>query len=241
MLSYLSLWIYELLLPANEVWGKVIFSQVSVILLTGGSASVHAGIPPSKENPPPGRAPLPGRHPIQGDPPPGRPPFRESPLRETPLQGDPPPGPHPGGKLRRGSDQGKWLRGNWGGSGPGPQPRGKLRGIRSRPTPKGKIEGDQIRPTPKGEIEGGQIQAHTQGGYWGGSDPDPPMTTTAVGSTHPTGMHSCIKFSIRLFTRKDTYIYIYIYIYIYGYKLERVVRTSFNCFSFQRKTDIVLY
>ena len=26
-------------------WGKVIFSQASVILLTGGSASVHAGIP----------------------------------------------------------------------------------------------------------------------------------------------------------------------------------------------------
>ena len=27
-------------------WGKVIFSQASVILSTGGSASVHAGIPP---------------------------------------------------------------------------------------------------------------------------------------------------------------------------------------------------
>ena len=44
------------------------------------------------------------------------------------------------------------------------------------------------RPTPKGEFEGDQIQAHTQGGNWRGSDPPP--TTTAVGGTHPTGMHS---------------------------------------------------
>ena len=28
-------------------WGKVIFSQVSVMLFTGGSASVHDGIPPT--------------------------------------------------------------------------------------------------------------------------------------------------------------------------------------------------
>ena len=35
--------------------GKVMFSQVCVILFTGGSASVHAGIPPwSKHHPPPG-------------------------------------------------------------------------------------------------------------------------------------------------------------------------------------------
>ena len=42
-------------------WGKVIFLYLSVILFTGGgSASVHAGIPP----PGPGRHPLgPGRHP----------------------------------------------------------------------------------------------------------------------------------------------------------------------------------
>ena len=37
--------------PANEVWGKVIFSQASVILLTGGG-----GLPGSPP-PPPGRAP----------------------------------------------------------------------------------------------------------------------------------------------------------------------------------------
>ena len=41
-------------------WGKVIFSQASVILFTGGSASKHAGIPhPSG----PGTTPGPGRHP----------------------------------------------------------------------------------------------------------------------------------------------------------------------------------
>ena len=42
-------------------WGKVIFSQASVILFRGGgSASVHAGIPPPR----PGRQPpRPGRHP----------------------------------------------------------------------------------------------------------------------------------------------------------------------------------
>ena len=72
--------------------------------------------------------------------------------------------------------------GSWGGSGPGPHPRGKLKGIWSRPTPKGEVEGDLV-------------QGHTQGGSWGGSGPGPhpppPMTATAAGSTHPTGMHSC--------------------------------------------------
>ena len=32
-------------------WGKVIFSQVCVILFTGGSASVHARIPPRPGTP----------------------------------------------------------------------------------------------------------------------------------------------------------------------------------------------
>ena len=84
---------------------------------------------------------------------------------------------------------------------------GLLLGGASRPTPKGKFRGIRSRPTPKGEIQGDQIQAHTQGGNSGGSDPGPhprgkfrgirtssplPMTT-AVGSTRPTGMHSCTK------------------------------------------------
>ena len=53
------------------------------------------------------------------------------------------------------------------------------------------------RPTPKreayGDLRGGQ-QAHTQGGSWGGSGQGvwrPPVTATAAGGTHPTGMHSC--------------------------------------------------
>ena len=37
---------------SQRSWGKVIFSQASVILLTGGSASVHAGIPPPNPTPP---------------------------------------------------------------------------------------------------------------------------------------------------------------------------------------------
>ena len=36
----------------NEVVAKVIFLHLSVILFTGGSASVHAGIPPIRSRPP---------------------------------------------------------------------------------------------------------------------------------------------------------------------------------------------
>ena len=61
------------------------------------------------------------------------------------------------------------LRGIWPGGSPGPHPRGKLRGIWSR-------------PTPNGEVEGGLA--------WGCGDP-PLVTATAVGGTHPTGLHSC--------------------------------------------------
>ena len=56
-------WNVKILLPpANEVWGKVIFLHLSVILFTGGSASVHAGIPPDQAppwHPPPTRHPSP--------------------------------------------------------------------------------------------------------------------------------------------------------------------------------------
>ena len=98
----------------------------------------------------------------------------------TPLQGNPPSGtPPPGRPPSKETPQAHTQVGNWGGSDPGPQPRRKLRGIRSRPTAKGEIEGDQI-------------QAHTQGGKLRGIRPrPPPMTTTAAGGTHPTGMHSC--------------------------------------------------
>ena len=46
-----------LLPPANEVWGKVIFLHLFVILFTGGSASVHAGIPPRTMHTPRDHAP----------------------------------------------------------------------------------------------------------------------------------------------------------------------------------------
>ena len=67
-------------------------------------------------------------------------------------------------------------------------------------------------PTAKGEVEGDLVQAHSQGGSCGpGQHPrgklrgiwpgdacsgvcgDPPMTATAAGGMHPTGMHSCFK------------------------------------------------
>ena len=95
------------------------------------------------------------------------------------------PGPHPGGK----------LRGIWPGGSPGPQPRGKLRGIWpegvSRPTTQGEVEGDL---TWRG------LQAHTQGaacsGGWGSAPSGgvwrTPLTSTAAGATHPTGMHSSL-------------------------------------------------
>ena len=85
----------------NEVVAKVIFLHLSVILFTGGSASVHAGIPPppgTRQTPPgPGRPPPgPGRPPWdQADTPgPGRPPqTRQTPPRPgrpPPDQADPP-------------------------------------------------------------------------------------------------------------------------------------------------------
>ena len=77
--------------------------------------------------------------------------------------------------------------GSLGGSGPGPQPRGKLRGIWSRPTPKGEVEGDLAKRVPaprEGSALGGACSRR------GGGDP-PPVTATAEGGTHPTGMHSC--------------------------------------------------
>ena len=61
--------------PANEVWGKVIFSEVCVknSVHRGGSASVHAGIPPilRTRHTLPDQAPLrPGNHPRTRHPPP---------------------------------------------------------------------------------------------------------------------------------------------------------------------------
>ena len=43
--------VIQYLPPANEVWGKVIFLHLSVILFTGGPASVHAGMPSTEQIP----------------------------------------------------------------------------------------------------------------------------------------------------------------------------------------------
>ena len=59
----------DLLPPANEVWGKVMFLQTSVILLTGGGLPqcMLAYYPtPPEQTPPPDQA-----HPPRAEPPPG--------------------------------------------------------------------------------------------------------------------------------------------------------------------------
>ena len=69
----------------------------------------------------------------------------------------------------------------------------------SSPTPKGMLRGlagGVSRPTPRRRLRGlaGGLQAHMWGGvypslHWGRH---PQQMATAVGSTHPTGMHSCL-------------------------------------------------
>ena len=44
--------IYSFYYRPQRIWGKVIFSQACVILFTGRSASVHAGIPDSPDQTP---------------------------------------------------------------------------------------------------------------------------------------------------------------------------------------------
>ena len=62
---------------------------------------------------------------------------------------------------------------------PGPHPRGKLRGLAGRGVPRPTLgEG-----SPGPHLVGVCIPACTEA--------DPHLTTTAVGGTHPTGMHSC--------------------------------------------------
>ena len=83
------------------------------------------------------------------------------------------PGPHPGGK----------LRGIWPGGSPGPKPRGKLREI----WPGGSPGPDLGGPAPREGLLPEGVPA--PGGVWR----HPPVMATAVGGTHPTGMHSCFK------------------------------------------------
>ena len=67
----------------NEV-AKVMFLHLSVILFTGGSASVHAGIPPPQSRHPPG-----SRHPQGTDTPQGAdPPGADTPQDQTATVAD---------------------------------------------------------------------------------------------------------------------------------------------------------
>ena len=75
---------------------------------------------------------------------------------------------------------------------PSPHPREKLRGLAcgrgrgfSRPTPRG-----SPGPHLGGSQPWGDLQAYTWGCIPACTEADPPMAT-AVGGTHPTGMHSC--------------------------------------------------
>ena len=82
----------------NKV-AKVMFSHLSVILFTGGSASVHAGICPPRRRHPPDQAPCWEQTPPQDQthPPGADPPPREQtpPRSRHPPGGDPPGTRHP--------------------------------------------------------------------------------------------------------------------------------------------------
>ena len=78
----------------NEVVAKVMFLQLCVILFTGVSASVHAGMPPCQGDPPKEASPLPRKPPQEGGTPHKEAP--PSPKKEAPPQeGDPPRRRHP--------------------------------------------------------------------------------------------------------------------------------------------------
>ena len=72
----------------NEVVAKVIFLHLLVILFTGGgSALVHAGIPPPEQTPAGSKHPPGSRHPPEADPP----------GKQTPAYGLRAAGTHPTG------------------------------------------------------------------------------------------------------------------------------------------------
>ena len=100
---------FSLFTGRNEVVAKVMFLLVSVILFTGGSASVHAGITPTpspREPDPPG-----SRHPLGG-----RPIWKqEPPGSQLPGKQAPPPGsryPWPPGS-RHPPAYGQWAAGTY--------------------------------------------------------------------------------------------------------------------------------
>ena len=110
---YTSYWNAFLLLPANEVWGKVIFLNLSVILFRGGGVLSQYALQ------------VVSQHALQQV-------SRGSgiPACLAGFQAH-----TQGGSLGVsgwGGLQANTQGGSWGGSGPGPQPRGKLRGVCSR-------------------------------------------------------------------------------------------------------------
>ena len=117
---------YLYLPPANEVWGKVMFLQVSVILFTGGAWSRRRGcLVPGGGGPGPRGVPGPKGGALSG--------RGLVPACLAAFQAH---------------TQGGSLGGSGRGGSPGPHPRGKLRGVWSRPTPKGEVEGDLVQAHP---------------------------------------------------------------------------------------------
>ena len=76
--------------PQNEVWGKVIFLQLSVILFTGGSAPVHDTPPPGADTIPRDQRQIPsGADTPQEQTPPGAyPPGADTPKNRHPSGAD---------------------------------------------------------------------------------------------------------------------------------------------------------
>ena len=86
----------QLITSLYEVVAKVKLLHLSVISVHGGgSASVHAGIPPPCQGDPHQGDPPAKETPGQGDPPPRRPAHQGDPrAKETPLPGSRPAGMH---------------------------------------------------------------------------------------------------------------------------------------------------
>ena len=106
------------------------------------------------------------------------------------------PGPHPRGKFGGsgwGVSPGHTQGGSRVGSGPGPQPRGKLRGIWSEGSAPWCVCSRGVACSKGVSASRGvpALGGACSGGACSGRCGDPPMMATAVGSMHPTGMHSC--------------------------------------------------
>ena len=149
--------------PANEVWDKVLFSEACV------KNSVQRGVVVSQH-----ALQVVSQHALQ---------VSRGMVSQHALQVSRPtpkgeversgfggfPGPHLGGSP-----------GSYPGESPGPHP-GEL----SRPTPRGGLQAHTQRGSPGPHLGG--IPACTE------ADPPPQQMATAVGGTHPTGMHSCVQ------------------------------------------------